>query len=53
MFLMQYLQIIVTLMVAGDIILKLSQDIYKTRKKQKTRKGLLKLNWIIPDLKRK
>jgi hypothetical protein len=44
------LQIIVTLMVVGDVILRISQDAYGTRKKQKTRKGLLKLNWVIPDL---
>ena len=44
---LQYLQTIVTTMISGSIIIKLSQDIYKTREKQKTRNGLLKLNWTI------
>ena len=44
---LQYLQTIVTTMISGSIIIKLSQDIYKTREKQKTRDGLLKLNWTI------
>jgi hypothetical protein len=47
MLLLQYLQTIVTTMISGSIIVKLSQDIYKTREKQKTRNGLLKLNWTI------
>jgi hypothetical protein len=47
---MQYLQIIVTIFVAGEIIYRLSKDIYKTRKKQKTREGLIKLNWTIPNV---
>ena len=41
----QYLQMIVTILVAGEIIFRLSKDIYKTREKQRTREGLLKLNW--------
>lgn len=53
MFSMQYLQIIVTLMVTGEITIKLSKDMYKTRTKQKTREGLLKLNWIIPNIPNK
>lgn len=47
---MQNLQIIVTIFVAGEIIFRLSKDIYKTRTKQKTRKGLIKLNWTIPNV---
>jgi hypothetical protein len=50
MLLMQYLQMIVTVIVSGGITVKLSKDIYKTREKQKTRKGLLKLNWTIPNI---
>jgi hypothetical protein len=53
MFSMQYLQIIATLMITGEITLKLSKDMYKTRKKQKTREGLLKLNWRIPNIPNK
>lgn len=45
MLLMSYFQELVAIVVSGDIIIKLSKDIYKTREKQKTRKGLLKLNW--------
>lgn len=41
---------IVTVIVSGGITVKLSKDIYKTREKQKTRKGLLKLNWTIPNI---
>jgi hypothetical protein len=48
---MQYLQMIVTILVAGEIIFRLSNDIYKTREKQKTRQGLLKLNWAIPSIR--
>lgn len=51
MLLLQYLQTIVTTMISGSIIVKLSQDIYKTREKQKTRNGLLKLNWTIFKIK--
>lgn len=47
---MQYLQMIVTIFVAGEIIFRLSRDIYRTRKKQKCRKGLIKLNWTVPDI---
>ena len=47
---MQYLQTIVTIFVAGEITIRLSKDIYKTREKQKTREGLLKLNWTIPNI---
>jgi hypothetical protein len=36
---------IATLLVAGEIIFRLSNDIYKTREKQRAREGLLKLNW--------
>lgn len=42
---MHYLQTIVTIFVASEIIIRLSKDIYKTREMQKTREGLLKLNW--------
>ncbi len=49
MLLIEYLQTIVSVIVLSSIIIKLSQDIYKTREKQKTRKGLLKLNWTIPS----
>lgn len=47
---MQYLQTIVAIFVAGEITLRLSKDIYKTREKQKTREGLIRLNWTIPDV---
>lgn len=50
MLLIKLLQLIVTLLVAGDITRKLSKDIYKTKKKQKTREGLLELNWTIPNI---
>lgn len=42
---MHYLQTVVTIFVASEIIIRLSKDIYKTREMQKTREGLLKLNW--------
>jgi hypothetical protein len=41
---------IVTVFVAGEIIFRLSKDIYKTREKQKNREGLIKLNWTIPNV---
>jgi hypothetical protein len=47
---MQYLQTIVTIFIAAEIIFRLSKDIYKTKQKQKSRQGLLKLNWVIPNL---
>lgn len=47
---MQYLQLIVTIFVAGEITFRLSKDIYKTREKQKTREGLVKLNWTSPNV---
>ena len=47
MLLIEYLQMIVSAIVSSSIITKLSQDIYKTREIQKTREGLLKLNWTI------
>jgi hypothetical protein len=40
----------VTIFVAAEIIFRLSKDIYKTREKQKTREGLLKLNWTSPNI---
>jgi hypothetical protein len=43
-----YLQTLVTIMVFGGVAVKLTQDIYKTMEIQKTRKGLLKLNWEFP-----
>ena len=46
----QYLQTIVTILVAGEIIFRLSKDIYRTRKKQKCREGLIKLNWTVPNI---
>lgn len=46
--LMRYLQTFVSVFVLADVTIKLSKDIYKTRTLQKNRKGLLKLNWIIP-----
>lgn len=46
----QYLQTIVTILVSGEIIFRLLRDIYKTREKQKTREGLIKLNWTIPNV---
>lgn len=48
MLLMRHLQTFVSVLVLADVALKLSKDIYKTRTLQKNRKGLLKLNWIIP-----
>jgi len=45
---MVYLQTLVTIMVFGGVAVKLTQDIYKTMEIQKTRKGLLKLNWEFP-----
>jgi hypothetical protein len=50
MLLILLLQKLVTIIVSGDITIKLSRDIYKTREKQKNRKGLLKLNWTILKL---
>lgn len=50
MFLIQDLQMFVALMVSGGIAIRLSQDIYKTREKRKTRKELLKLNWEISNV---
>lgn len=47
---MQYLQNIVAISVAFEIIYRLSTDICKTKEKQKNRQGLLKLNWAIPDI---
>jgi hypothetical protein len=46
----QYLQTIVTVIVASEITIRLSKDIYKTRQKQKTRSELIKLNWTVPDV---
>lgn len=48
MLLMRHLQTFVSVLVLADVTIKLSKDIYKTRILQKTRKGLLKLNWIMP-----
>ncbi len=48
MLLIQYLQIIVSMLISGGIAVRMSEDIYKTRKIQKNRNGLLELNWIIP-----
>jgi hypothetical protein len=50
MFSMQYLQMISAILIVGEITNRLLKDIYKTRKKQKTREGLLKLNWTIPNI---
>jgi len=50
MFSMQYLQMIAAILIVGEITNRLLKDIYKTRKKQKTREGLLKLNWTIPNI---
>lgn len=47
---MQNLQVIVTIFVASEITIRLSKDIYKTIEKQKTREGLIKLNWTIPNI---
>jgi hypothetical protein len=47
---MQYLQTIVAILLLGEIINRLLKDIYKTNEKQKTREGLLKLNWTIPKI---
>lgn len=44
----RYLQTFVSVVVSADVTLKLSKDIYKTNVLQKSRKGLLKLNWTIP-----
>ena len=41
---------LVTVMVASEITIRLSTDIYKTREKQKARNGILKLNWTFPDV---
>jgi hypothetical protein len=46
----QLLQIAVAVMVASETTIRLSKDICKTRKKQKARMGLLKLNGTIPDI---
>lgn len=43
-----YFQGLVTIIVAGSVILKLLNDMYKTTEKKKKRKGLLELNGIIP-----
>lgn len=48
MLLMRRLQTFVSVLVLADVTIKLSKDIYKTRILQKNRKGLLKLNWIMP-----
>lgn len=48
MLLVRYLQTFVSVLVLVDVAIKLSKDIYKTKILQKNRKGLLKLNWIIP-----
>jgi hypothetical protein len=50
MFSMQYLQMIAAILIVGEITNRLLKDIYKTRKKQKTREGFLKLNWTIPNI---
>lgn len=47
---MQYLQNIVAIFVAVEIVSRLSIDICKTKEKQKTREGLLKLNRVTPNL---
>ena len=47
---MQYLQTITAIFIAGEITNRLLKDIYKTREKQKTREGLLNLNWTIPNV---
>jgi len=49
----EYLQEIVTVIVFGSIAIKLLYDIYKTREIQKSRKGLLKLNWTILKVRNK
>jgi hypothetical protein len=52
-FSLQYLPIIVTIFVAAEITIRLTKDIYKTRKINETRLRLLKLNWIIPTQNRR
>jgi hypothetical protein len=46
----QLLQMAVAVIVASETTIRLSKDIFKTRKKQKARMGLLKLNWTFPDV---
>ncbi len=45
----QYLQTFVSIVVSTDVTIKLSKDIYKTKILQNNRKGLLELNWAIPE----
>jgi hypothetical protein len=45
----RYLQTLVSVLVSADVIIKLSKDIYKTKVLQKNRKGVLELNWEIPQ----
>lgn len=45
----RYLQTLVSVLVSADVIIKLSKDIYKTKVLQKNRKGVLELNWKIPE----
>ena len=45
----RYLQKLVSVLVSADVIIKLSKDIYKTKVLQKNRKGVLELNWKIPE----
>lgn len=49
MLLPRYLQTFVSILVSADVTVKLSKDIYKTRVLQKNRKGVLELNWAIPE----
>ncbi len=45
----RYLQTFVSILVSADVTVKLSKDTYKTRVLQKNRKGVLELNWAIPE----
>jgi len=46
----QYMQTITAIFISGEITNRLLKDIYKTKRKQKNRDGLLNLNWTIPSV---
>ena len=53
MFSLHYLQTIAALLIVGEITIRLLKEIFKTKEKQRSREGLLRLNWTIPDITNK
>ena len=49
MFSFHYLQTIAALLIVGEITIRLLKEIFKTKEKQRSREGLLRLNWTIHD----